>query len=49
MRFADLCHALENDKPGGGPKDTEEIVEEMLTLFKQIEQRVGYLLTTEGM
>ena len=49
MRFADLCHALENDNPGGEPENTENIVEEMLTLFKQIEQRVGYLLTTERM
>jgi CheY-like chemotaxis protein/HPt (histidine-containing phosphotransfer) domain-containing protein len=46
MRFADLCHALEKENPDGKPEYTENIVEEMLTLFEQIEQRVGYLLTT---
>ena len=44
MRFADLCHALETCKPGSEPELTENIVAEMHTLFKQIEQRVGYLL-----
>jgi two-component system sensor histidine kinase/response regulator len=46
MRFADLCHALEKENPDGKLEYTENIVEEMLTLFEQIEQRVGYLLTT---
>ena len=46
MRFANLCHALENDKPGGELEHTENIVKEMLVLFEQIEQRVRYLLTT---
>jgi hypothetical protein len=46
MRFADLCHALEKENPDGKPEYTENIVEEMLTLFEQIEQRVGSLLSS---